>query len=240
MKSTGEARPRPPYPPPPDSSTGRALPPPARRLARRPRRPGYRTGPGCRSPRERRHPRQAVRRDVTVLDDRADGAGKPVRSRHRPLSRSRCGRRAWRRCSGRPGSARDRPARPGELARLPALSAGPAPAWDSAISRGRAAMTSIHDSSCRAAEPGARLPRTRYGWMTRATVPPTPSAASRAASRSGASTPPPAPWVSASRNAGATAWSSTTTASPWEVATVTSTALPASGVPAAALRITRR
>src|ERR1700722_13258791 len=60
------------------------------------------------------------------------------------------------------------------------------------------------------ADPGARAPLTRYGWVIRATTPPSRSAASRTASRSGAFTSPPAPWVSASRKAGRAAPASMT------------------------------
>ena len=75
-------------------------------------------------------------------------------------------------------------------------------------------MISSQAASWRIAEPGARAPRSRYGWVTRATAASSAAAAAQTASRSGASTRPPAPCVTASRKAGRAGSSSSNRAGP--------------------------
>lgn len=65
-----------------------------------------------------------------------------------------------------------------------------------------AVTISDHAASCLAGDPGARAPRTRYGCVTSAVMPPHASAASLTASTSGVSGVPPDPWVSTARKAG--------------------------------------
>ena len=102
----------------------------------------------------------------------AGSAERRGRGRLPHRSPRRCGRRRARRASGHPRS----PA--GQPAPCPAGARGPQ-------SRPRRAASP---------EPGSGGPATRYGCSTRATVKPASTAASLAATRSTASTPPPAPW----------------------------------------------
>ena len=66
-----------------------------------------------------------------------------------------------------------------------------------------AAMISSQAASWAGTGPGARAPRTRNGWVTRATAPPRSRPACAAASTSAVPVPPPEPCVSTSRNAAA-------------------------------------
>src|SRR3954447_26176216 len=77
--------------------------------------------------------------------------------------------------------------------------------------------TAVHAESSCCAGAGLRRPATREGCSTSATLTCTNRAASVAASRSGASTPPPAPCPSISAAAGRSAWCRWTRAGPWGV-----------------------
>ena len=117
-----------------------------------------------------------------VADSSASRSAGAARVGTRDRGRRR--RRLPVRCGTRPGLPRS-----GRRRRARARRGG---------SRSRASTTAVQAASSWAAGAGERRPATRYGCSTSATVRPVSSATSRAVTRSGASTPPPAPCPSTS------------------------------------------